>query len=43
MWKLIYKAPNQKSESGTQCWLTGLVNLKSALILSNGRQPENVL
>ena len=33
IWKLICMAPNQKSESGTNCCLTGPV--KSAAVLSN--------
>ena len=35
--------PNQNNELGTKFWLTGLVNLKSAPILSNGGKHENVL
>ena len=34
-------ASNQKSESGTNCWLTGPV--KSLAVLSNGGKPENIL
>ena len=34
-------ASNQKSESGTTCWLTGPV--KSFAVLSNEGNPENVL
>ena len=35
--------PNQKNELGTKFWLTGLVNPKSAPILSNGGKSEYVL
>ena len=34
-------ASNQKSESGTNCWLTGPV--KSLAVLSNEGKPENIL
>ena len=34
-------APNEKNESGTNCWLTGSV--KSAAVLSDEGKPENVL
>ena len=27
IWQLICMAPNQKNESGTKCWLTGLIRL----------------
>ena len=33
-------ASNQKSESGTNCWLTGPV--KSLAALSNEGKPENI-
>ena len=33
IWKLVFMSPNQKNESGTNCWLTGPV--KSAAVLSN--------
>ena len=33
-------SPNQKNESGTNCWLTGPV--KSVAVLSNEGKPENV-
>ena len=41
IWKLICMASNHKSESGTNCWLTGPV--KSLAALSNEGKPENVL
>ena len=41
IWKLICMASNQKSESGTNCWLTGPV--KSLAALSNEGKPENIL
>ena len=41
IWKLICMAPNQKNESGTNCWLTGPV--KSLAALSNEGKPENIL
>ena len=41
IWKLICMASNHKSESGTNCWLTGPV--KSLAALSNERRPENIL
>ena len=41
IWKLVFMSPNQKNESGTNCWLTGPV--KSAAVLSNEGKPENVL
>ena len=41
IWKLICMASNHKSESGTNCWLTGPV--KSLAALSNERTPENIL
>ena len=34
-------APNQKYESGTNCWLTGPV--KSLAVLSNEGKSENIL
>ena len=34
---------NQKNKLGTKFWLTGLVNLKSAEILSDGGKSEYVL
>ena len=33
IWKLVFMSPNQKNESGTNCWLTGPG--KSAAVLSN--------
>ena len=39
--QLVFMSPNQKNESGTNCWLTGPV--KSAAVLSNAGKPENVL
>ena len=41
IWKLVFMSPNQKNESGTNCWLTGPV--KSAAVSSNEGNPENVL
>ena len=41
IWKLICMASYQKSESGTNCWLTGSV--KSLAVLSNEGKPENIL
>ena len=41
IWKLICMASNHKSESGTNCWLTGPV--KSLAALSNEGKPENIL
>ena len=41
IWKLICMASNQKSESGTNCWLTGPI--KSLAVLSNEGKPENNL
>ena len=41
IWKLICMASNPKSESGTNCWLTGPV--KSLAALSNEGKPENIL
>ena len=41
IWYLVSMAPNEKNESGTNCWLTGPV--KSAAVLSNEGKPENVL
>ena len=41
IWKLICMASNQKSESGTNCSLTGPV--KSLAVLSNEGKPENIL
>ena len=38
IWRLIRMASNHKSESGTNCWLTGLV--KSLAALSNEGKPE---
>ena len=35
--------PNQKNELGTKFWLTGLANLKSAPVLSNGGKSGYVL
>ena len=34
-------APNEKNESGTNCWLTGPV--KSLAVLSNEGKLENIL
>ena len=34
-------SPNQKNESGTNCWLIGPV--KSVAVVSNEGKPENVL
>ena len=34
-------SPNQKNESGINCWLTVLV--KSVAVVSNEGKPENVL
>ena len=36
-------SPNQKNDSGTNCWLTGPVAVKSVAVLSNEGKPENVL
>ena len=41
IWKLVLMSPNQKNDSGTNCWLTGPV--KSAAVFSNEGKPENVL
>ena len=41
IWKLICMASYHKSESGTNCWLTGPV--KSLAALSNEGKPENIL
>ena len=41
IWKLVFMSPNQKNESGTNCWLTGPV--KSAAVLSKEGKPENIL
>ena len=41
IWKLICMASNHKSESGTNCWLTGPVKYLAAL--SNEGKPENIL
>ena len=41
IWKLICVASYQKSESGTNCWLTGPV--KSLAVSANERKPENIL
>ena len=41
IWKLICMASNYKSESGTNCWLTGPV--MSLAALSNEGKPENIL
>ena len=41
IWKLVCMASNQKSESGTNCWITGPV--KSLAALSNEGKPENIL
>ena len=41
IWNLICMASNQKSESGTNCWLTGPI--KSLAVLSNEGKPENNL
>ena len=41
IWKLICMAPNQKYESGTNCWLTGPA--KSLAVLSNEGKSENIL
>ena len=41
IWKLICMASNHKSESGTNCWITGPV--KSLAALSNEGKPENIL
>ena len=41
IWKLICMASNHKSESGTNCWLTGPV--KSLAALYNEGKPENIL
>ena len=40
-WKLISMASNHKSESGTNCWITGPV--KSLAALSNEGKSENIL
>ena len=34
-------SPNQKNDSGTNCWPT--VPVKSVAVLSNEGKPENVL
>ena len=34
-------SPNQKNDSGTNCWLTG--PFESVAVLSNEGKPENVL
>ena len=41
IWKLICMASNHKSESGTNCRLTGPV--KSLAALFNEGKPENIL
>ena len=41
IWKLICMASNHKSESGTNCWLTGPVKYLAAL--SNEGKTENIL